>query len=192
MAWWTPTLRAVRWSPLLGAIALATAALGVVRLLSGLLIEQAHVIVLAMIVIGGVSGLHDPGRGLVQAAPVSALRRLVHRLVMLVPVTTLGALTVRALGSHLFPRVAPGPGWAALTALAAVGVAACVMLTRRLGTVANDVVVYLLLAWVVGGMLLSQADAPLGAAMPWWRWPASVAAAAVGAAIVAVTRGVEA
>ena len=90
LEWWSPTRRAVRWTPLLVATALAGVALVVVRLQSRLLVEPAQVIALATIVIGAVSGLHDPARNFVQAAPVSAAHRLVHRMVMLVPLAAPG------------------------------------------------------------------------------------------------------
>jgi hypothetical protein len=192
MDWLTPTRRAMRWSPIIATSALAAATLGLVRLIDRPLRSDALIVSLVMVVIGALCGLHDPGRDFVHALPVSAARRLTHRLSMIVP-ALLGALVLlRALTAALFSVVPPAPGWAELFAFGAVGVAACAVVTRRLGTRAVDAVVSGMLVWLVVALSAEQLDAPLGLVMPWWRWPVAVASSAVVVTVVATTRGVEA
>ncbi len=70
--------------------------------------------------------------------------------------------------------------------------AATVALTRRVGTRANDLVVFGLLAWVVGGISLGQAETPTWVSTTWSRWPVLMVVAATLIAVVAATRGAEA
>ncbi len=192
MDWWRPTGRAIRWSPVVFATCLALATLVVVRVRGDRLDELAQIIITTTIVIGAVSGLHDPGRDVVHPLPVSTLRRLGQRLVMLIPVVVLAVSTVRLVAGLMFASVAPAPGGVALAALGAVGVAATVALTRRVGTRANDLVVFGLLAWVVGGISLGQAETPTWVSTTWSRWPVLMVVAATLFAVVAATRGAEA
>src|SRR6478735_3323271 len=192
MDWLHPTVRAVRWWPLLGACALAATMLAILRIADQPLGLDTHIGILALTVIAGVAGLHDPARDFVHAVPVSASRRLLQRLVLLGPAVAACVLLVRMLASDLFPGVAPGPGWAALAALGAFGVATCAWLTRRLGTRGVDAAVSVTLCWMLAGVTLAQLGAPFGIAMPWWRWPAVIVVACVAAAGVATTRGAEA
>ncbi|HEX6658908.1 MAG TPA: hypothetical protein VF065_12540 [Ilumatobacter sp.] len=192
MDWLTPTRRAVRWLPMITASTLAAATIGFVRLIDRPLRSDALIVSLVMVVIGTLCGLHDPGRDFVHAMPVSSARRLSHRLSMLVPALLAVLVLLRALTATLFSAVPPAPGWAELLALGAVGVAACAVVTRRLGTRAVDAVVSGMLAWLVAAMSADHVDVPLGVAMPWWRWPVAVAASAVVVTVVATTRGVEA
>jgi hypothetical protein len=192
MDWLTPTRRLVRCSLTFAAAAFALAVLAVVRIVDQGLPIGLYVAALAMVVISGLAGLHDPGRNLLHALPVSAARRLLHRLVVIVPVVVLGLLAVRRLASELFPRAEPSPGWAALAALGTVGVAVCTALTRRMQARAADVTVSAMLGWVVAGITMSSRDAPLGLAMPWWRWPALVLLTATVFTVVSTTRGTEA
>ncbi len=192
MDWLTPTRRAVKWSPMFAALALATATLVVVRLTDQPVRSDLFVVSLVTLVIGALCGLHDPGRDLVHAMPVSAGRRLVHRLVVLVPMLAAALIVLRWLATRMFVVLPPAPGWSALAAFGAVGVAACAVVTRRLGTRAVDAVVSGMLVWLAVAMSADQLDVPLGVVMPWWRWPVAITSVAVFVTVVATTRGVEA
>jgi len=192
MDWLTPTRRAVRWSPMFAALALATVTLVVVRLTDQPVRSDLLVVSLVMLVIGALCGLHDPGRDFVHAMPVSAGRRLAHRLVVIVPMLAVALIVLRWLATTMFAALPPAPGWSALAAFGAVGVAACAVVTRRLGTRAVDAVVTGMLVWLGVAMSTEQLDLPVGVVMPWWRWPVAVAFVAVLVTIVATTRGVEA
>jgi hypothetical protein len=95
MDWLTPTRRAVRWSPLVVASVLAASTLGVIRAADRPLLSDVLTVSLAIVVVGALCGLHDPGRDLVHALPVSAGRRLTHRLSLLVPTLALALVLVR-------------------------------------------------------------------------------------------------
>ena len=192
MAWLTPTRRVVRWSPLLVAFGLAIGTLAVLRVadrpLRGLELTMAS----TTVVIGALCGLQDPGRDFVHAMPVPASRRLAHRLILLVPLLGLALLVVRRTAAAWFAAVPSAPGWAALVAFAAVGVALCAVLTRRLGPRAVDGAVSAMIAMLVVAVSSARLDVPLAVAMPWWRWPVAVTSIAVVATVLATTRGVEA
>ena len=192
MDWLTPTRRAVKWSPMFAAVALATVTLVVVRLTDRPVRSDLFVVSLVMLLIGALCGLHDPGRDFVHAMPVSAGRRLVHRLVVLVPMLAAALIVLRWLATTMFVVLPPAPGWSALAAFGAVGVAACAVVTRRLGTRAVDAVVSGMLVWLAVAMSADQLDVPLGVVMPWWRWPVAITSVAVFVTVVATTRGVEA
>jgi hypothetical protein len=192
MDWLAPTRRAVRWSPMFAALALATVTLVVVRLTVRPVRSDVLVVSLVMVVIGALCGLHDPGRDFVHAMPVSAGRRLAHRLGVIVPTLAAALIVLRWLATTMFDVLPPAPGWSALAAFGAVGVAACAVVTRRLGTRAVDVVVSGMLGWVGVAISTEQLDVPLGVVMPWWRWPVGIAAVGVFVTVVATTRGVEA
>jgi hypothetical protein len=192
MDWLTPTRRAVRWSPMFAALALATVTLVVVRLTLRPVRSDLLVVSLVMVVIGALCGLHDPGRDFVHAMPVSAGRRLAHRLVVIVPTLASALIVLRWLATRMFAVLPPAPGWSALAAFGAVGVAACAVMTRRLGTRAVDAVVSGMLGWLGVAISTEQLDVPLGVVMPWWRWPVAIASVAVFVTVVATTRGVEA
>jgi hypothetical protein len=192
MDWLTPTRRVVRWSPMVAASTLAAVTLVLVRLIDRPLRSDLLIVALAMVVIAALCGLHDPARAFVHAMPVSAARRLTHRLVMLGP-SLLGTLVLlHALTAGLFSVVPPAPSAAEMAAFGAVGVAACAVATRRLGTRAVDAVVSGMLAWLVAGMSADQLDVSVDVIMPWWRWPVAVASVAALITVVATTRGVEA
>jgi len=192
MDWLTPTRRAVRWSPMFAALALATATLVVVRLTDQPVRSDLLVVSLVMLVIGALCGLHDPGRDFVHAMPVSAGRRLGHRLVVLVPMLAVALIVLRWMATTMFAALPSAPGWSALAAFGAVGVAACAVVTRRLGTRAVDAVVTGMLVWLGVAMSTEQLDLPVGVVMPWWRWPVAITSVAVLVTVVATTRGVEA
>jgi hypothetical protein len=116
----------------------------------------------------------------------------VHRLLLLVPALAAAQLVLRWLTTTMFAALPPAPGWPALAAFGAVGVAACAVVTRRLGTRAVDAVVSGMIVWLAVAMSADQLDAPLGLVMPWWRWPVAIASVAVFVTVVATTRGVEA
>ena len=191
-AWLTPTRRAVRWTPAFVSVAIATATLVVIRLADRPLRSDAQIIVLTMVVIGGLCGLADPGRDYVHALPVSAARRLAHRLAVLVPPIALAIVIVRWMADAMFSEVAPGPGSLAMAAFGAAGVALCATLTRRVGPRAGDAAVAAMLAWLAAGLMLGKLDAPLGLALPWLRWPVLVLVIATVATVVSTTRGAEA
>ena len=192
MDWLTPTRRAVRWSPMFAALALATVTLVVVRLSARPVRSDVLVVSLVMVVIGALCGLHDPGRDFVHAMPVSAGRRLAHRLGVIVPTLASALIVLRWLATTMFAVLPPAPGWSALAAFGAVGVAACAVVTRRLGTRAVDAVVSGMLGWLGLAISTEHLDMPLGVVMPWWRWPVGMASVAVFVTVVATTRGVEA
>jgi hypothetical protein len=192
MDWLTPTRRAVKWSPMFAALALATVTLVVVRLTDRPVRSDLFVVSLVTLVIGALCGLHDPGRDFVHAMPVSAGRRLVHRLVVLVPMLAAALIVLQWLATRMFVVLPPAPGWSALAAFGAVGVAACAVVTRRLGTRAVDAVVSGMLVWLAVAMSADQLDVPLGVVMPWWRWPVAITSVAVFVTVIATTRGVEA
>jgi hypothetical protein len=191
-AWWRPTRRAIRWSPVLVASGLAIVTLALVRWRDDRLDQLAQVVVTAAVVIGGVAGLHDQGRDVVHPLPATSLRRLAQRLAMLVPFTAIVLAGVRLAAGVMFAQVAPAPGGEALAAFGAVGVALTVVLTRRVGAAASDLAVAGLLGWLVAGVALQQAEAPEWMSMAWWRWPLLVLASATLVAVVAATRGAEA
>jgi hypothetical protein len=182
----------VRWTPAIVSVALAVATLVVIRLAERPLRSDAQIIVLTMVVIGGLCGLADPGRDFVHAQPVSAAKRLAHRLAVIVPPIALAILVVQWMKGVLFADAAPGPGWGALAAFGAAGVALCATLTRRIGARAGDAAVAAMLAWLAAGLMLGKLEAPLGLALPWLRWPALVLIVATVATVVATTRGAEA
>jgi hypothetical protein len=192
MDWLTPTLRATRCAPAIAAAGLGLLVLGTLRLFEQPLPDGLHVAVLVMIVLGGLTGLHDPGRNLVHALPVPASRRLLHRLVLLAPLVALGLAAVCWSLGRLFPVSGPAPGWAALAALGATGVGLCAMLTRRIGPRAADVALSVMLGWIVAGFTLSGAELPRWLAMPWWSAPAVVGLSAAAVAIAATTSGTRA
>jgi hypothetical protein len=111
---------------------------------------------------------------------------------VIVPTLASALIVLRWLSTRMFDVLPPAPGWSALAAFGAVGVAACAVMTRRLGTRAVDVVVSGMLAWLGVAMSTEQLDLPVGVVMPWWRWPVAVASVAVLVTIVATMRGVEA
>jgi hypothetical protein len=191
MAWLTPTRRIVRWSPLLVAFALALATLATTRIVGRPLRDFELMVSLTMIVIGALCGLHDHGRDFVHAMPVPASRRLVHRLLLIVPVTALAVAGVRSMASAWFTVTPPAPGPGALVAFGAVGVALFALLTRRIGPRAAECTVLVMVTWLVGATVAEQLELGLGVGM-WWRWPGAVAMVAALVAIVAVNRGVEA
>jgi len=186
------TGRAIHWAPLTSAAGLALATLAIVRLGDQPVRSDVLLVVSTMIVIGGLCGLHDPARELVHALPVAASRRLIHRLVLLVPAVTFGVIAVRFVTDRLFVDPPPAPGLSALLAFGAVGVAVCTTLTRRIGTRATDAATTVMLTWLAAGLLLEQVDAPFAIAMPWWRWPVLVLLAGVVATAAATTWGPEA
>ena len=108
MDWLTPTRRAVRWSPMVVAGALAAATLVIMRVADRPLRADVFVVALAMVVLGAVCGLHDPAREFVHAMPVSAARRLTQRLVVLVPVVVVGSAGDRMAGDDAVHRRAAG------------------------------------------------------------------------------------
>lgn len=190
MDWWTPTRRIVRWSPLVGAWAAALLTLALMRARSEAIVDAAVVVLLpALVIIGAVAGLHDPARALLQPMPVSTLRRMGHRLTMLVPCAVLALASLSITADMLFSLVLPGPGAGALAALGAVGVAASAALTRWCGAGGNDLAVLGLLVWVIGGVVAAGIDGPRWLASPWWQAPALVGIPAVIAAIVAANAG---
>ena len=192
MAWLTPTRRVVRWSPLLVAFGLAIGTLAVLRFTDRPLRGVELMIASTIVVIGALCGLQDPGRDFVHAMPVPASRRLAHRLVLLVPPLGLALMVVRRAAAAWFTAVPPAPGWGALVAFAAAGVAVCAVLTRRLGPRAVDAALSAMIALLVVAVVSERLDVPLGVAMPWWRWPVAVTSMAVAATVLATTRGVEA
>jgi hypothetical protein len=192
MDWLTPTLRLVRWVPLVVACALALMTIVLVRALEQPLRTTELTVCLAMIVIGALCGLHDPAREFVHAVPVPASRRLTHRLLLIVPALALTVMLVRLATEVLFTVLPPLPGWTALTAFGAVGVALCTALARRIGARAVDAAV----SGMVGWLAVAIAADPLGlspaSAMPWWRWPEAVMSLAALGTVIGSTRGVEA
>ena len=192
MDWLTPTRRVVRWSPLLAAFGLAIATLAVLRLADRPLRGLELTVASTSVVIGALCGLQDPGRDFVHAMPIPASRRLAHRLVLLIPALGLALLVVRRTAAAWFAAMPEGPGLAALVAFAAVGVAVCAVLTRRLGPRAVDAAVSAMIASLAIAVLSERLGVPLAVAMPWWRWPAAVTSIAVAATVLATTRGVEA
>ena len=195
MDWLSPTRAVVRWSPLLAASALAAATLVLIRVLDRPMPSQTLIVAPAMMVVGAVCGLHDPGRDFVHALPVSAAQRLAHRLIVLVPPLVLALFVVRWLAASLFATLPPSPGWKALAAFGAAGVATCATLARRLGTRAADAAVSAMLVWLVCAVSRGLLDLGVdldGVLMPWWRWPLLVTSIAAFVTVVATTRGVEA
>ena len=192
MDWLTPTRRAIRWAPLTVMTSASAATLTLVRLADRPLQGNLLVCVTAMVVLGALCGLHDPGRDFVQAMPRSAAQRLAHRLAVLVPTSAIALLAVRLIAERWFTLLPPSPGWLALTAFGAAGVATTTVLVRRIGSRGADVAVSVMLAWLAFGVLLLELDVPLGLALPWWRWPALVGGLAVVVTWIATTRGVEA
>ena len=192
MDWLTPTRRVARWSPLIVASALAAGTLVLIRVVEWPLQTPVLLVSLAMLVIAALCALHDPARDFVHPLPVSAGRRLTHRLTVVVPALACALLVVRWLANALFAVVPPAPGWQALAAFGTVGVAASAVLTRRLGTRAVDAVVSGMLVWLVVAVSADRFDAPIDLVMPWWRWPVAVGFAAALVTVVATTSGVEA
>ena len=128
MDWLTPTRRAVRWSPMVVAFALAVGHAGGLRLADRPLRADVLIVALAMVVIGALCGLHDPGRDFVHAMPVSAARRLTHRLVVLVPALAIGA---GARSQRWRRRCSGGPACARVAGSVAFGAAGVACLRCR-------------------------------------------------------------
>jgi hypothetical protein len=192
MDWLTPTRRVVRWSPFLLAVLVALGTITAHRLADRPLRSVELLMTSAMLVIGALCALNDPARDFVHALPVPASRRLVHRLLVIVPALALALVAVRWLASVSFATLPPAPGWEALTAFGTVGVALCAVLTRQLGARAADAAVSVMVGWLVVAVSSDGLHVPFGVAMPWWRWPLPVAAIAGVVAVVAATSGVEA
>jgi hypothetical protein len=192
MDWLTPTRRVVRWSPLIVVSALASGTLVLVRVIDWQLQAPVLLVLLAMLVIGALCGLRDPARDFVHPLPVSAGRRLTQRLIVVVPALACALLLVRWLANALFAVVPPAPGWQALAAFGTVGVAACAVLTRRLGTRAVDAVVSGMVVWLVAALSADRLDAPIDLVMPWSRWPVALLFVGALITVVATTCGVEA
>ncbi len=128
MSWIPPTMRLVRWSSLAVPVT-ATLALCVLLRLAGRDFPVAVVPFVAAAVAGAApASLDDTARELLAAVPVTARRRSLHRLAIVVPSVFAGWLVVVA---ALF-RVQPG--WtdtlAPLCALVAIGVAATLVAAR--------------------------------------------------------------
>ena len=195
MDWLTPTRRAVRWSPMLVAVGAGGCDVG-----AGSRRRSTD----AVRHVDRRAGDDGGRRGVRAARPGPRFRARHARLgrdagwrigwSCSSRRSSLGLLAVRWLAATLFATLPPAPGWKALAAFGAAGVAACATLTRRLGPRAVD-------AAVVGDARLAgraacgsgQLDvAARRCAMPWWRWPVAIASVAVLVTVVATTRGVEA
>jgi hypothetical protein len=172
------------------AVALATLLL--LHVAGRPLTELQLTVSLMIVVIGALAGLNDPAREFVHAMPVSAARRLAHRLIVIVPGLVVAVVLVRVTAEHLFARLPPAPGSAALVAFGSVGVALCAVLTRRLGARAVEAAVSAMLVWLVVAMCSEQLHAPSALAIPWWRWPVAVTSVGVVVTVLATRRGVEA
>ncbi len=192
MDWLTPTRRLVRWSPMVVTCALAVATLALLRVADRPLGSMELTVGLVTIVVGALAGLDDPAREYVHAMPVSAARRLAHRLIVIVPGLVLAVLLVRVTAAQLFVRLPPAPGFSALAAFGSVGVALAAVMTRRLGARAVEAAVSVMLVWLVVAMCSEQLHTPQALAIPWWRWPVAVTSVAVGVTVLATRRGVEA
>jgi hypothetical protein len=192
MDWLTPTGRLVPWSPMLVTCALALATLVLLDLADRPLTELELTVSLVTVVIGALAGLDDPARDFVHAMPVSAARRLAHRLLVIVPGLALAVVLVRVTAEQLFARLPPAPGSAALVAFGSVGVALCAVLTRRLGARAVETAVSVMLVWLVIAVCSEQLHAPSALAIPWWRWPVAVTSVGAVVTTLATRRGVEA
>jgi hypothetical protein len=188
--WLRPTLRIVRWSPLLACLVSGAVLLTIVGLDGDRLAEPAQVLASTITVIAGVAALHDPGRELVHAVPVSALHRLSQRLFVVAPGVAVVLAMLSGLSARLFPVQVPGP--VPLAALGAVGVALVATLSRRIGRRAADVATCVLTAAVLGGVVLVAAGVSRAVAMPWWGASLPLLIGAVVVALVAGTRGVAA
>jgi len=127
MSWIPPTMRLVRWSSLAVPVT-ATLALCVLLRLAGRDFPVAVVPFVAAAVAGAApASLDDTARELLAAVPVTARRRSLHRLAIVVPSIFAGWLVVAAMFRLQ-------PGWtdtlAPLCALVAIGVAATLVAAR--------------------------------------------------------------
>lgn len=127
MNWIRPTTRLVRWSSLAVPVT-ATVALSVLLRLAGRDFPVAMVPFVAAAVAGAApASLDDTARELMAAVPVTARRRSLHRLAIVVPSIFAGWLVVAAMFRLQ-------PGWtdtlAPLGALVAIGVAATLVAMR--------------------------------------------------------------
>ena len=189
MMWLRPTVRIVRWSPLLASLVSGAVLLSIVGVDGDRLAEPAQLLALTITVIAGVAGLDDPGRDLVHAVPVSALHRLSQRLLVLVPSVVLVVAMLSGLSARLFAVHVPGP--APLAAIGAVGVALVAVLSRHVGRRSADVASCVLAATVLGGVALVGLGVSRAIAMPWWGASLPVLVGAVAVVLVASTRGVD-
>lgn len=173
-AWLVPTIRATRWSTF--AVA-ATAGLGVVT--ARPLVGPWSALVFAAVIAGALVAVADTAGEFLRVMPVSALRRAVRRTAV-VAAPAAPALAGLAAASGSAPRPL------ALAALGAVGVAALAALpaVARAGEIAGAVVIM----WVAGGALASEAGAPAEWAMVWWYRPLPVLAIGVATALVSLSR----
>lgn len=174
-----PTARAVRWTPpvLLGAL------LVVVGVLTGSAARPAGPILVvsaAALAAAVVGTLHDPAWSLLEALPVSAMRRRVVRLCLV-------GLPGLALWTWLATTApgATGPGVGPVVALIAAGTAAVVWTPRRRAPLAG---VGLPVGWYVLGGVVPGSGPLATLADAWWdhSWP--VAAAAVGLCVLGRSR----
>lgn len=128
MDWFAPTVRLVRWSSLLAPIVVA-AILSVGLGLAGSDVPMPIVLfVAAAVAAAAPASLDDPAHDLVVALPVGRRRRIVHRLVVVVPAIV---ATWALAGPVLFRGRG---GWidtlAPLGALVALGVSAATIAAR--------------------------------------------------------------
>ncbi len=99
-------------------------------------------------------GLDDEATTMLRSSPSSALVRLGHRLVILVPALLAAALTLVAAGRLLFAERSSLPSAASLLALVAAGIAVEVWWARRRPETAADGAAVAVMAWVIAPSLV--------------------------------------
>lgn len=177
-AWLRPTIRLTPWWPLL-----ATTCTGVLigRLLAlgdGSPAAPAAALVTGALAATVAATLDDRCHALLAAVPTGPARRLLHRLVVVVPAATVGW----SLSAH---STAPAPGVAAWAALAAAAVAAGACAGRRRPELAAAAGGAVAVGWPVLPLIAPSALGPVTAS--WSEHPVGVLALALAVTVAATT-----
>ncbi len=186
--WIAPTCRAMPWVPLVAVTVGLVVASGVVSAATDRLPFELVVVACGAVVAAIVCALDDTAYTLIQPVPVSARRRLAHRLVLLVPVSVaVGGLLV-AVGRLAFDEVpTPIPSLAAPAALLGAAIAAKVWCSRRRPDRAAEAGAAVAIGWSIAGAVLPPGRVAQTIGDAWLVHPWLVLAVAV--ALIAVGTG---
>lgn len=181
-AWARPTWRSLDWRPLVlvtGAELVAVLALGMATVTVPA--PALAILAAALVLAAAVLALEDEARALLAALPTSGARRLVHRLVLVVP-STVAVLVLLGAAEAIADVVDAGPpGAAGAPSVAALGLSGLavrgglIRRSRRAGTIAAAVPG----AWVLWGSIAGGPEIVVAAANAWSRQPGIVALIAV-------------
>jgi hypothetical protein len=129
-AWLVPTARAIAWRPVLGGLGAVVASLAAVEAWGAQpLPAPAASLALAVAVAAPLQGLDDPAQALLAALPTSGLRRLRHRLTLVLSAVLVVGLAGAVTGIGRTMAASGPPLVGGFAALLAVGVLLHVVLT---------------------------------------------------------------